>query len=426
MRRGLTALVALAMGCASAAPPPGGPEDLAPPRLVRVGPDSGALNFSSKNASFYFDETINDRGSGAQEVDNYFLVSPSDGLPRVEWHRSRIDVRPRNGFRPNTAYSITLLPGLSDLRNNAMKTGRSIVFSTGPTIPTTRIEGTTFDWVQERPLAGAFLEAVTPDSIRYLAQSDSVGRFAVGPLPAGTYLVRAYIDQNHNRSLDRNEAFDTLRVTVPQAAPAELLVAARDTLPGRIATIVVVDSVTLRVNFTNLLDPSITPAASDFRLIGGPDSVLVAVASVRTAPQEAAAALAAQQAAADSARKADTSHRAAAVPPAAVPVPPTKSDDTLATRKPSRQPPFNSVTLKLARPLTPNTTYRLSTRGLRALSGRTAPSEAGFTSPRAVPKVRADSVAAALRDAAAARKGALPLPPDSARRLPPSRPPARP
>lgn len=417
MRKGLTALAALAMGCASAAPPPGGPEDLAPPRLVRVGPDSGALNFTSKDASFYFDETINDRGSGAQEVDNYFLVSPSDGLPRVEWHRSRIDVRPRNGFRPNTAYTITLLPGLSDLRNNAMKTGRSIIFSTGASIPTTRIEGIAFDWVQERPLAAAFLEAITPDSIRYLAAADSAGRFALGPLPAGSYLVRAFADQNRNRSLDRNEPFDTLRVTVPQAAPAELLVAARDTLPGRIATIVVVDSLTLRVNFTNLLDPAIAPTPADFRLVGGPDSVLVAVASVRTAPQEAAAAVAAREAAADSARKADTTRRAPAAPPAAVPVPTRKGADTLVVPKPSRQAPFNSVTLKLARALTPGTTYRLSTRGLRALSGRTAPSEAGFSTPRPAPRPAADG-------AAAARKSMLPL--DSARRVSPSRPPARP
>ena len=88
---------------------------------MRVSPDTNAVNVGSKYASFYFDETINDRGTGAQEIDAHFLVSPSDGAARVEWHRSRIDVSPRHGFRPNTAYTITLLPGLSDLRSNSMK-----------------------------------------------------------------------------------------------------------------------------------------------------------------------------------------------------------------------------------------------------------------------------------------------------------------
>ena len=110
------------------------------------------MNFSAKEATFFFDETINDRGTDAQDVTNMFLVSPSDGTPRVGYHRSRIDVRPRHGFRPNTAYTITLLPGLTDLRNNRMKTGATIVFSTGPTIPTLRITGVAFDWGQEQPL----------------------------------------------------------------------------------------------------------------------------------------------------------------------------------------------------------------------------------------------------------------------------------
>ena len=46
MRRGLIApaLLAGAIACASASPPPGGAEDLAPPRLLAVTPDSNAVN----------------------------------------------------------------------------------------------------------------------------------------------------------------------------------------------------------------------------------------------------------------------------------------------------------------------------------------------------------------------------------------------
>ena len=151
MRRPLIAPVALAfvaafaalggsVACASASPPPGGVEDRDPPKLVAVTPDSNALNVRARTVIFQFDETINDRGSGAQEIDNFFLVSPSDGNPRVSWRRSRIEVRPRNGFRDNTAYTVTLLPGLSDWRGNVSRTGASVVFSTGPTIPADKIK----------------------------------------------------------------------------------------------------------------------------------------------------------------------------------------------------------------------------------------------------------------------------------------------
>ena len=58
--------------------------------------------------------------------------------------------------------------------NNAMKQGATLVFSTGPTIPTLRINGIVFDWVAERPAPNALIEAITPDSIVYLAQADSL------------------------------------------------------------------------------------------------------------------------------------------------------------------------------------------------------------------------------------------------------------
>ena len=386
MRRGLIAAALVLVGCASAGPPPGGPEDRSPPQLLRVTPDTNSVNFASKEATFYFDETINDRGTDAQDVTNMFLVSPSDGTPRVGYHRSRIDVRPRHGFRPNTAYTITLLPGLTDLRNNQMKTGATIVFSTGPTIPTARITGIAFDWGNEQPLARALIEAVSPDSVVYLAQSDSAGRFAVGPLNPGSYLVRATVDQNQNHKADRGESFDTVRVSAPQAAPVELLTASRDTLPARIVTVSVADSVTLRVVFDRLLDPSQQFPPGNFHLAGA-DSVRIPITAVRTPHDDAARARALMQAAADSARRADSL--------AGRPRPPVQpSAPTDSARRPSRPPPFTTISLALPRQLAPNTSYRVRVTTIKALSGRETASERSFVTPRpAPPRPPADTTA---------------------------------
>jgi hypothetical protein len=329
----------------------------------------------------------------------------------VSWHRSRIDVRPRNGFRPNTAYTVTLLPGLSDLRSNLMRTGATVVFSTGPTIPTGRITGTVFDWVGERPAARAFVQAVTPDSVLYLAQSDSVGRFTVGPLPPGSYLVRAIIDANNNRALDRSEQFDTLRVSVPQAAPVEMLTIARDTLPTRLATVTPVDSVSLRVTFDRYLDPGAPPTVAAFRLRGA-DSVVVPLVALLTPRAEQAETQARQQAVSDSLRRVDSL--------AGKPLPPRQPAGAATRRgaaevKPTAPPPFTSVLLRVAHPLAPAATYRLSVAPVRSLSGRAQESERTFTTPRAPAPV----------DTTRRAPGARAAPPPAA--APAStRPPARP
>lgn len=382
MRRGLIALVlgfAGAMGCASASPPPGGPEDHAPPQLVRVAPDTNAVNVSAENVTFYFDETINDRGSGAQELARRFLISPSDGSVRVSWHRSRIEVRPHDGFRPNTAYNVSLLPGLSDLRGNTLKSGATVVFSTGPTIPPGVINGVVFDWAAERPAPLALVQALTPDSVLYLGQTDSVGTFAVKPLPPGRYLVRAVIDANGNRGLDRNEAFDTLTVVVPLAAPIELRTALRDTIPPRLATVTASDSVALRVTFDRPLEPSQSISLEMF-VLAGEDSVPIPLARVLTPAQEMERSHAAQQAAADSMRRADSLAGKVLPPPPRPPAPAAK-----AQRKPSAPAPFTSLLLETAKPLAPSTRYRLTARGVRGINGLQTESERTFTTPKPPP-----------------------------------------
>jgi hypothetical protein len=392
----IVALCVAAVGCASASPPPGGPEDKVPPRLIRVTPDTNAVNVTDRVVQFFFDETISDRGEGAQALDNYFLVSPSDGAMDLSWHRSRIDVRPHKGFRPNTAYTVTMLPGLGDLRSNAMKTGARIVFSTGPTIPTLFIDGIAFDWTAGTPVK-AYVEAITPDSIRYLAQADSVGRFTLGPLNPGSYLVRGIVDANNNHALDRNEAYDTVRVAIPGISRVELLTAQRDTLPARMSVPSVTDSLTLTVSFDRALDPSQTITPSEFRLLATDSSVVPIIAayaplegrrldSIRTVTR------------ADSVRRADS----LAGKPLA-PITPAETVTPAAGGKPAPPPPpkpslpspFTSVVLKLGQPLKPTTEYRLSTTGLRALSGKVSPSERRFSTPKPPPpKPAADSAKA--------------------------------
>ncbi|CAA9301417.1 MAG: hypothetical protein AVDCRST_MAG11-865, partial [uncultured Gemmatimonadaceae bacterium] len=286
--------IAAAAACASQGAPPGGPPDKAAPLLVRTTPDSNAVGARADRVTFRFDEVVAERPTGAPSLDALIVVSPRDGDPRVSWRRDAITVRPRRGFRPNTVYTVTLLPGLADLRGNVRTDGAEVVFSTGPTIPRTRLTGVVFDWAAARPVPRALVEAIqvgpgagTRDTTTYVAVADSTGRFAFRHLPTGRYTVRGAADGNNNRTVDPRELFDTVGVALRDTAAIEILAFAHDTLGPRLTGVDVADSVTLRATFDQPLSPGqrLTPALFT---VTASDSTRVPVAAV--APPDTAAA----------------------------------------------------------------------------------------------------------------------------------------
>src|SRR5687768_15825735 len=203
------------VGCAQAGVPPGGPPDKNPPQLVRVTPDTNALNVRGDAIAFEFDEVVSERPRNAPGLAELFIISPSRGPSGVSWRRTRVELRPRGGLLPNTTYTVQMLPGMVDLDGNADSSGVTIVFSTGPSLATGRIAGRVFDWVAGRPAPRAVVEAIMlPDSARYTAEADSSGAFVITHMPAGQFLLRALIDANRNRAVDGRELFDTITVTL--------------------------------------------------------------------------------------------------------------------------------------------------------------------------------------------------------------------
>ena len=248
--RRLIALLAV-VGCAQLGSPPGGPEDHAAPHLLRISPDTNALNARPKSVELRFDEVINERpGRGGGELSGLFLVSPRRGRVDVKWHRSRIEIRPRGGWRPNTTYTITQLAGVTDLRGNADSLEHKYIFSTGPTRSPALIKGQVFDWVAGKVAPKAYVEAIhLPDSLTFGEYADSLGRFVVHYVTPGTYLVRAFVDANSNRTLDRRELFDSATVQLTDSVSHEMLAFVHDSVGVGIAQVELRDSLTLRVGF---------------------------------------------------------------------------------------------------------------------------------------------------------------------------------
>ena len=338
--RKLTLLLVLA-ACASPGIPPGGPIDNTAPVLLGVVPDSGRARVSPPAVIFHFDEVVSERPPAATSLDQLFLISPRDGAPSVDWKRKDLTVRPRKGWRANTTYVVTMLPGIADLRGNVRNAGARTVFSTGTSLATRSISGKVWNWLTGTPAAGAYVEAVQlPDSIRYVAVADSTGLFRVDHLPPGDFLVRAVLDENRNRGIDPRESWDSASVRVADSTVLSLFAIARDSLAPVIATVTADDSVTLRIAFATPLDAASLPGP-DAISVRAADSVRIPVVAVTVAPPETIA--------------------GAAAPP--------------------RQPPPRIILVRLASPLRAGADYRVSISRVTGLSRTSAPALKIFRMP---------------------------------------------
>ena len=272
-------LLALLCSCAKIEAPPGGPPDFTPPVIISITPDSGAIiEDFGEDFEIRFDEVIAEASAGGLE--NLVLVAPRPAETTVNWKRSRVTVRPKGGWRRGTIYHVQVRPGFADLRNNRLDSAITIVFSTGPAIPATQLTGTIIDWEAGRTAPRALVEAVLlPDSLIYFTQADSSGDFQLAAVPAGRYQLFATIDGNSNRQRDLREGFDSVTVDLDSTLSHVFWTFAHDTTGPRITSLLQLDSLTVQVEFSQMLQPS-APADSAVQVFALPDTVPVTVAAV--------------------------------------------------------------------------------------------------------------------------------------------------
>lgn len=419
-----TVLVALGVAavvsaCASQGMPPGGPPDTELPVLTGIMPDSYAVNVRAPAVVLRFDEVINERssatapaggagaasagsfggggGGGASGLNGLLVLSPSDGRDEVVWRRDALELRPRGGFRPNTAYRVTLLPGLADLRGNRLAESFTFVFSTGATIPQGEVSGVLFDWTSGKPAVNARVDLfmASDTTFRWSARTDSLGRFRVRELRPAVYEVRAWVDANNDRRISFREISDVARVQLADTASLELYAYGRDTLPPRLEAVEWIDSTAIRIRLDRGIVPTwdgrsaeLVGADSVAIPLGGPfvpsaiyDSVARVQAEARRDSLKAADSTARDSTAGDTTGREISEAEAA---PA----------DTVERPVFKRAIPVTQWTAPLAAPLPPGL-YRFRLREAPGLNGRNAQAERDLrVQPPAPPPAPRDSTAA--------------------------------
>jgi hypothetical protein len=387
-RRGPAAALTLLAACANIQAPPGGPPDTAAPELASSYPESLAVLPDFKgNVEFRFNEVVSEgtspsQGLGTGDLEKLVILSPTDRVPAVGWHRRHISIRPAEGWQPNRVYRVELLPGISDVRQNKAKFDDIVTFTTGAPVPHDTLAGRVFDWKAGAPAGKALVEAVLePDSLPYRALADSSGHFSFGPLPRGEYLVFGVLDANKNFRREPREAFDTVRIRPESAITTvpELYAFVHDTLPPRLAEASPSDSVTAMLSFAQPLDPSQQMDSTMASVRKLPDSTAVPVVSL--ARQSAPAAGAAFQAplrpadttAAKAAAKAvDTTAAKRALRPAdtTAALPLARGADTTGAARAMHRPALTDrLVLKVGRPWHPGDRFVIDLKGIRTVSG---------------------------------------------------------
>jgi len=383
-----------------------------------IKPESGSVvpNWSG-DAVIQFDEVIDEMaggggggGAGVQGLARQVLLSPVAGDVKVGWHRTSVSIKPKEGWKKRV-YRLEIQPGFVDLRRNRTNWAKTVLFTTGPEIGHARIGGITLKWIEQQVLLHALIEAVPlPDTVGYMTMSDSGGQFNLTNLQPGRYIVYAIADENGDRRRGLREAYDSTIVTLDSSSNVAFYTFPHDTVPPRPRGATYVDSITVRVEFSQALDPTASLDTLRVRVLQLPDSTPVAIAQVYTQRQfdslttltkqkaDSAAAAARDTAGGRPRMVHDTSARPnihPTVPPELPPPPPAAG----APRAPAKSPvdtalvrqllaqrpiPSDKIVIRLVHPLKAETRYVVRITGATNLIGKKGDGDVGFSVPKPV------------------------------------------
>ncbi len=221
----------LLASCAVVEPPPGGPEDLAPPTVLGTRPDSAATGIGPIDVlTVEFSEKMT-----RVSATGWLFLYPQRTYTKTEWSgATTAEVFLAEPLPADTVVVVEIAGGMKDAHKVANRNSRRFAISTGGDIPRGRIEGGLI--MADSALSGAVVELypIPPDTLEYFQQpllrrtvTGEDGRFDFSwlPVPGGPYLMRAFADGDGNLRLGENEPRRLLPDTLSLVGGGELAVA---------------------------------------------------------------------------------------------------------------------------------------------------------------------------------------------------------
>lgn len=189
----------------------GGEKDLTPPKLENVEPKNRSVNISPEHVKIEF--TFNER-IDVKTVMKSLIVNPSvTELPDVRAVGKKMIVEFNDPLKPNTTYQLQFGNSIGDVHENNKYKSLSYIFSTGPTIDSNTLSGST-SWALSLNRAKDIsillfsnLSDTAPLKTKasYYTKTDSAGNYSLSAIKRGTYQIIALADKNSNGNYDLGE-----------------------------------------------------------------------------------------------------------------------------------------------------------------------------------------------------------------------------
>lgn len=200
----------------------GGPIDEDPPQLITQYPDNQSINITPKEIILEFDEYIK-----LENPNKNIIITPRLKKEEIITTalKTRVTVELNQDLEPNTTYVFNFQKSVQDLSEGNPAENLKVVFSTGETIDSLTISGSTNFLFPSRNteyediLIGLYEAADTTDLFTappyYIAQADSTGAFTIENIRAGNYLAYAWLDANNSLKAEfKSEEFSFITDTI--------------------------------------------------------------------------------------------------------------------------------------------------------------------------------------------------------------------
>ena len=193
-------------GCARQAPPPGGPPDRTPPRVLWTVPVPDTVGVARDTPiRIGFSEAMDRRS-----VERALFISPEDvSEPDFKWRGRELEISFEAGLQTDRTYVVTVGAESSDESRNRMAASYSFAFATGAAlnwgeilgqvyVPDGLPKGQAYVWAYD--VEGDTDPRPSHETATYVTQPDADGRFRFLRMGPGRYRLFAFRDSDGDRS----------------------------------------------------------------------------------------------------------------------------------------------------------------------------------------------------------------------------------
>ncbi|HSZ25859.1 MAG TPA: Ig-like domain-containing domain [Cytophagaceae bacterium] len=197
------------LSCANIKPPTGGPEDTAPPKLLKSTPANNSVNFKGRTIVLEFDEFVD-----AQKLREDLIISPiKHAQYDVTTKKKSVIIRFTEDLHDSTTYSFSFGESIKDITKGNYVKDLHLAFSTGPTIDSLSIKGTVKDFISDKGLNDIsiemydFFDTITIKNGKptYFTRSNKNGSYTIRNIKEGTYTIYALQDLNDDYIYNPNK-----------------------------------------------------------------------------------------------------------------------------------------------------------------------------------------------------------------------------